>query len=303
MPEVLGEKYSVNPISGLWEKPNRYFGVPWVEQHSVPRLDLKPHTNAIHKVPVADGRLTLDFYAQLNPSDYLAVVFHGANSARAYSYPRFERIQTLLPTAPAFLSFADPTIRLSKELELSWYAGSSYYDPIDDIVGVVEEARNHVGAKYVIFIGGSGGGLPALRLSAQVPDSTAFTQSTATAIRNSLPKSVDKYFRIAWPGEDKEEVLRRYPHRFDMVQLYADLNPSNRVYMLQNSHDRAYLENHYEPFKSIYLHGSRSGETEDGSKMFVLDASERTTHGPPSPDEWVMHWERALMLMRAPNAL
>lgn len=286
---------TTNTLTGLEQTHNHYFDVPWVRQKSLEGLRLDGHDSALHRVP-SHGKFTIDFFAKLLPADELVVTFHGANMAR-HSYPRFERIQSFRDDAPALLAFADPTLAYKKGLLLTWYIGGPGWDPALEMVEIVKRAMTECGAKHVLFVGGSGGGHAALRLSARMDDSTAFVQSPTTDIENSIPGTVEQYFRSVWPGREGRSVIESDPTRFSMPALYRATHPQNYVYYLQNLNDPSFIKEHYRPLKDVYLHaGIACGGSTDGRKQFVLYDSELERHGPPTPREFNYHLHQARSL-------
>ncbi len=211
-----------------------------------------------------------------------------------HSYPRFERIQSLRGDSPGLLAFADPTLLYKKGLLLTWYVGGPGWDPAQEMAEIVRQAMAVCGATHVLFVGGSGGGHAALRLSAMMENSTAFVQSPTTDIEKSIAGTVDQYFRTVWPGRERRHVIESHATRFSIPALYSATHPRNNVYYLQNLNDPTFIREHYRPLKNVYLDGvAASGTSADGSKDFVLYDSELERHGPPTPNEFNYHLKLA----------
>src|SRR5699024_7275063 len=142
-------------------------------------------------------------------------------------YPFFTRIATFRKTRFAFMAFADSTIMMdkSREMLLSWFAGGPDFDPAPFIIRAIRRAIGKTGSKHVVFVGGSGGGLAALRLSAMMPGSLAYLHEGTTNIAHSSPVSVSRYFERIWPGWSQEQLLHALPERFDMVRYYRAAQP------------------------------------------------------------------------------
>lgn len=290
----------VNPKSGLQEEWDDHFQVPSVKQRSISSLRFNGQSTAVHTVPLANG-LTLDFYARLGAADELAVTFHGAYRKDKYLYPRFERVQSLEKLFPAHIAFADPTLRMdrSKSMLLSWYLGGPGWDPMDDIFKVIARAKGRSGAKHVVFIGGSGGGHTALRLSAHFPGSLAYVQAPATDIHRCFPTAKKNYFSTVWPGWDPEKLLDAFPERFNMPALYRRRPMDNFVYYAQSTRDPHYLDTHFEPFRAA-LGATPTGEEEPrGKRWLALYEGEKEGHGAMTPPEFREHLARALTWWRA----
>lgn len=289
-----------NPKSGLVEDWDDHFAVPAVRQRSINALRFNGQSTAVHRVPLENG-LTLDFYARLGRSDELVLTFHGAYRKDNYRYPRFERVQSLTNVFPAHIAFADPTLRLdrSKKMLLSWYLGGPGWDPMEDILKVIQRARGRTGSKHVLCIGGSGGGFAALRLSAHIPGSLAYVQAPATDIHNCFPTAKKNYFDAVWPGWDADALLDAFPERFNMPRLYRRRPTENFIYYAQSTRDPHYISTHFEPFRSALGATPTNDEEPPGRRWLAMYEGVQEGHGAMTPPEFSAHLERALAWWRA----
>lgn len=294
-----GDVAKINPRTGLRETRHELYGVPEVRQRGIGRLTFAGQSTAVHKVPLRNG-LTLDFFAKLKPSEELIVTLPGAASPTKNIYPLFARVSTFRRSAPAFMAFADPTIMLDskREMLLSWFLGGPDFDPAPLILQAIRRAQGKTGAKHIVFVGGSGGGHPALRLSAMVPGSMAYVHEGATNIARSLPSSVDRYFEKAWAGWDQKALLHALPERFDMVRHYERSQPRNFVYHAQSVDDARFKEDHYFPFKDVHGVTADSGVSGSRSRHFVLYKGEIPGHGKVTAEEFRRHYGAAVSLWR-----
>lgn len=298
--EETRPQVDVNPITGLKERKHAFYKVPIVTQLSIGALKFNGQQTAVHSVPIGSGK-TLDFFAKLGRSDELIVTFMGANTKDKNFYPRFSRVATFGPRAAAFMAFADPTLKLdaTREMLLSWYLGGPEFDPAVTILKAIQKAKGKTGAKHVIFVGGSGGGFAALRLSSMVSGSMAYVQESATNIANSFPHAVTKYFDTMWPSYEATALLSEKPERFDMARHYAAADPRNYVYFAQSSHDDHYIKRHYSPFKDAVGVPGLEGISADGKRRFVLYKGTIVGHGNITSEEFWAHFDSALQEWRA----
>lgn len=291
---------TTNPHTGLRETWNDFYDVPLVHQKSLRALRLNGQATAVHTAPIGGG-LTLDFYAHLKRSDELIVTFPGAARPGKNIYPLFARVATFRALkSPAFMSFADPTIQMDpdREVLLSWFLGSPDLDPAPLVLQAIRKAQGKTGAKHVVFVGGSGGGFPALRMSALVPGSMAYLHEGTTSIARTLPVSSERYFSKLWPGWDREKLIHAFPHRFDMVRHYREFQPENFVYFAQSEGDRRFREGHYVPLKEAMGVKTDSGATRSGSRHFTLYKGEVKGHGKVTPKEFRHHFGNAMQAWR-----
>lgn len=292
--------FSINEKTGLKEGHHAFFGVPQVWQKGINTIRVDGQVRAVHTVPLRNG-LTLDFFVQASKSEELFIALHGANRREKNVYPRFERVASLRKTAPALVAFADPSLLLDEERKmlLSWYLGGPGWDPLHDMMKVINKVMGKSGAKRVIFVGGSGGGFAALRASAMIPDSMAFVQAPQTILARYIPHVVEQYFETAWKGWDMPQLLQAFPERFDMVRHYQQRLPNNYVYYMVSSSDPSHVTGHYDPFKAIYGVSEASGYDRSGRKRFVQYEGKVPGHGAVTNAEFEYHLHEALTLFRS----
>lgn len=291
----------MNPATGLRETWNDFYNVPVVQQKSIGQLRFNGQATAVHTVPL-EGGLTLDFFAQLKRSDELVVTFPGAARPGKNIYPMFARVATFRASrTPAFMAFADPTIPMdpNRELLLGWFLGGPGFDPAFPIIQAIRKAQGKTGAKHVVFVGGSGGGFAALRLSSMVPGSMAYLHEGTTSIAQALPVQSERYFSTAWPGWDVEKLLDAFPERFDMVRHYRRRPIQNFVYFAQSEDDSRFRENHYVPLKNAMGVEGDAGVSRSGRRHFVLYKGEVKGHGKVTPAEFRHHFGNAMQAWRA----
>lgn len=291
---------TTNPRTGLRETWNDFYNVPLVHQKSLGGLRLNGQATAVHTAPIGGG-LTLDFFAHLKRSDELIVTFPGAARPGKNIYPLFARVATFRALkSPAFMSFADPTVLMDpdRELLLSWFLGSPELDPAPLMLRAIRRAQGKTGAKHVVFVGGSGGGFPALRMSSLVPGSMAYLHEGTTSISRTLPAVSERYFSKLWPGWDQEQLIRAFPQRFDMVRHYRQYPIDNFVYFAQSEDDRRFREDHYAPLKDAMGVTGPAGVSRAGNRHFALYKGKVKGHGKVTPEEFRNHFEIAMRSWR-----
>lgn len=296
---MQGESPVVNPTTGLREGWDSYYKVPVVHQSGIDQLNFNGNSSGVHSVPLGAG-LTLDFFAKLDPASELVVTFTGSIPKGKRLYPNFWRVSTFRRSSSALLSFADPSLLLdpSEQMRVAWYLGGASLDPGPLMLEVVRRAQQKAGAKHVVFVGGSGGGLPALRLSSMLPGSLAYLHEGATNVLKSIPLSVERYFKTAWPAEDYCNLVAAHPERFDMVSHYAKSSPRNLVYAVQSEDDLRFRRDHYTPFREAMQVDGEQGVSSEGDRHFILYKGEVAGHGKVTPGEFAYHHGRARGLWR-----
>lgn len=174
----------------------------------------------------------------------LVVVFHGATE-KDFRLP-FLSGQTVtagLPVSKLFLS--DPSLYLSPDLALCWFAGNEYQPNLmGDLRSIINKVLAVTGGDRVITIGGSGGGYASLRMAMALgPKAAAVVMNPQTDPRRYLPHVVTAYSTLAWP-------TRGLPDGLDLCTtlggLTAETSPT--FYYLQNSQDLSHVHGHLDPF-------------------------------------------------------
>lgn len=247
--------------------------------------------------PIPDGP-HLQAYGRVQPSRVLRVVFHGAVRAETDRYPRFDRISTMMRTQDSFVSIADPTLAENPDLTLAWYAGTSRWDPTPLIDELIQRAMKQSGAEEVWFIGGSGGGLAAMRHARLVDGALVFAFSPQTDASEYRGRSFPLLLETCFDGLDVETAKAEYPGRFEVVSSYSQ-GTSAWIYYLQNLTDPGHITDHYLPFLHALGITEACGDSADGRVRAALIAQKREGHGPPLPEEFEDHLARAVDFLHA----
>ncbi|XAS71237.1 hypothetical protein VUN82_19445 [Micrococcaceae bacterium Sec5.1] len=182
-------------------------------------------------------------------ADTTVVFFHGAIEPH-YRVPVLtgQGISNGLNANRVFVS--DPSLYLSSELALAWYAGNHKQDLQSLLLRVISHVVSSHGAKRVIYFGGSGGGFASLYYSSQTPGSAAVVYNPQTDITKYHSRAVRSFAQIAYGiPEDEYDPLSSIRNRpvTNLCPLYA--KPlANKVYYMQNSNDQYHVKRHMEPF-------------------------------------------------------
>lgn len=287
---------TINAQTGLEESWHDRFNIPEVHQKGLEGIRFDPHPVAIHKVPI-DEVPSLDYYVKLAPAEELYVSLQGAVTPGKVRYPSFWRVMSMRHRVPAFMAIADPTLQLSDDeaFGLAWYTGGPGWDPMPQLARIVQQAMDHVGAKRVMFLGGSGGGFASLRLATLFPGSMAFAQDPQTAVIDYSPVHQNRLMRAAWNGADREAVIAEHPDRFDVRHVYSTQEPANFVYYRQSTSD-SHMRTHCEPFIEAV---TETDAMRAGRIRFAIEAGEREGHGAITEAEFDRHFNAAVSWWRA----
>lgn len=254
--------------------------------------------------PLPDG-LPLEALLVNKASDVLVVSLHGATDRAKYSVPRFEWLKSLLNTEYSAFYLSDPTLRVREDLQLAWYTGSAELDLYPILAEWARRAADAVGAKGVLFVGSSGGGLAALQVSTYVPGSMALPFSCQTSIANYLiggtrmsaqREYVSAVMPHLAPGGEwslKPDVDWSLPLGERSSALVRYTKPQqNFVHYVQNTRDYPHMEQHYEPFRKVI----EAGPNKDRVRFDLYDGPEN--HNPPWPDVFSSRLDAAASWLR-----
>lgn len=226
-------------------------------------------------------------------SDVLVVSFHGALMRKKYHLPRFEWLSTLRNAPFSSMFVSDPSLHLSKTLQLAWFTGWREVDIHKLIAEWAQRVAEASGASRIIFTGSSGGGFASLQTSHYVPGSIAApfnaqTDIAAYLVAGSKYTAQLQYLEAVWPDvysklknktEPEPEWKLFIDDRVSAVDRYRT-GMNNYIYFTQNTNDFHY-ENHFAPLKQAILRSHNHGR-------FVENLYEgEHSHRPPSKERFL----------------
>ena len=195
--------------------------------------------------------MVFDCLLQRKNSPNLLVTFSGAlapGKRASVTFPIFSGTGIAKDLNCSVLSIADPTLVLSRDLSLAWYAGCLGLNLPALIVSVVQHISNSLGTSSIFLLGGSGGGFAALNTSLRLPQSTVICMNPQTNIA-AYYKNFTSQFSKACFGRTNFELVpneHKVRHRTNLLNLYKK-NHNNNIFYLQNLSD-SHLQTHAIPF-------------------------------------------------------
>lgn len=225
-------------------------------------------------VSISESGIPIDLLNSNVGSDTTIVLFHGAiEPERSLPVLTSQGVSTAVGANRVFIS--DPSLYLSQELRLGWYAGSSAQPNLQDqVYRIIERIIASHGARRVVFFGGSGGGFASLYFAARFPNSAAVVFNPQTNIAKHNGISVQKYANIAYGvpiGSSSPVSEITPPPVTNVCELYSDLTNGFVIY-IQNLNDEFHVNNHMRPFLDAVHH-----ET----PVFTIQDSWEEGHAPP----------------------
>lgn len=174
--------------------------------------------------------------------DDTLVSFHAAMSPAKFTLPVFTgvSISEHLPVNRLFL--CDPSLYISANLSLAWFAGSSRQPTLQkDITDIIRGLGSETGR--TICFGASGGGFASLYYASRLPRALAVPVNPQTSLAKYNQIIVERYLKLAWQGE----ALDGIPITHDLIDAYA-AGGDTSVRYIQNTGDSSHMSNHFEPF-------------------------------------------------------
>ncbi len=197
---------------------------------------------------VSDGPLPIDMHFTAKDSRTMIVVLHGA-AERKVRLPWLSGQGVTKGLVSNRLFISDPSMYLSPEMNLSWFAGN-YAQPTlqHTLVQIIGHAARLSGSDRLVFLGGSGGGFAALTLSYAFPGSLAVVMNPQINLLRYQQAAVDRYLLHCWNGAPFSALP---PHIItDLHDLYGRHVP-NTVAYLQNDDDKSHIDKHLHPLLDI----------------------------------------------------
>lgn len=201
-------------------------------------------------ITIANGTQPMDVLNINAGSDTTIVCFHGA-AEREIRLPWHIAQGVTSSTGMNRIFLSDPTLYKSKELGLSWYAGSLETPRLQEILaGIVAKIVESTGGTNLIFFGSSGGGFASLEMSRRFPGSLALTMNPQTSLGKYFPTAIGRYLEYGWNGEVEhlDDLPDTVSH--DLTKVYEG-GFSNHVAMIQNARDWYHIGNHQIPFLNV----------------------------------------------------
>lgn len=182
------------------------------------------------------------------------VGFSGALSSRNEKIlpPFFSFLNIAKENGSPYMLVSDPSLYLSKDLKLAWYAGNERYLNLQkDIAIIINKLSIHFNSSPVLA-GGSGGGFASLAVSSYINVThSIFVWNPQTNIENYYKRFVEDYIKSAFP-EHKGLELKKALNSIQLKKVLTDIssvsiNSRAKLLYVQNYSDW-HRETHTKPF-------------------------------------------------------
>ena len=236
----------------------------------------------------------IDLHLRIRPSLPMVVFFNGNTPRdRVVELPAFSGLGILPGEAMVTrLCISDPTLHLSRDLCLSWYAGSRFQDLRSIIQRILARIIHVAQPSRVLFAGGSGGGFASLIHASSFPESLAFVWNPQTDIRRYNPEQVVHYAGTAFSRTaSPEDAMALLSQKIQCAAAPLYGSRRNHLLYLQNASDW-HTDAHLVPFLAelglaLDVERPRNGdrvELRPRDDLHVLLGSWGEGHVPPPKD-------------------
>jgi len=199
-------------------------------------------TNGV--LSISSEQLPIDALFHQGKAPTLFVFFNAALKKGISVLPSFTWRRIAEACTGSRLVISDPTLLLSKDLDLAWYLGTENYPLQEPLARMIRAVMEQSRAKRVVFVGSSGGAFPALLYSQQFTNAAAFVNAPAITIRqHHNMRALKQFCRIAAPHLGLNGMRATLDIR-DIVKGKL----ANPVIITQNKNDIAYINAHLIPF-------------------------------------------------------
>lgn len=196
---------------------------------------------------IYEAGLPIDILCQNRGFDTTVVFLHGAIDT-SWKLPVAAGIGVSRDVAVNRIFITDPSLNMSKELTLGWFAGNKHQRLQIILTDVIGKILDSFGNQRLAFFGTSGGGFASLYYSAQFDDSLAIAVNPQTSIERHTVSAVRRYTEACF-GDYGGNPTPGLPYDIttDLVELYSSPVRNTIAYM-QNSTDKLHIRIHEQPF-------------------------------------------------------
>lgn len=214
----------------------------------------KEWNEGVHSISLVDGNV-LDVYlsSAINGRSVhrtLPVFFSGALTNREGTKPPYFSGATLgTQLAVPYMAISDPTLNVSGEIGLAWYAGYEGGNIQDSISELLESLADHA-SMHLLLIGGSGGGFASMYYASRLGSkASAFVWNPQTSITDYVPSTVHGFLKVALPNHEVGSLAQDSEAKLSAVGMTSknvDFH-GHRLLYLQNYNDW-HVKSHLAPY-------------------------------------------------------
>lgn len=198
-------------------------------------------------ITIHESGLPIDILSQNRGHDTTIIFLHGAIDS-SWRLPVAAGLGVSRDVEVNRIFVTDPSLYMSKDLTLGWFAGNRHQRLQPILVDVLNKIVESFGSQRIVFFGTSGGGFASLYYSAQFKGSMAIAVNPQTAIERHTPSAVQRYTDACFENVGAQPSLNLpYDVTTDLIEIYS--HPvDNTVAYMQNATDDYHIRVHESPF-------------------------------------------------------
>lgn len=232
-------KHKVNSHADLHRSLDRWSKFTYYNHDSLKDFIGHDLHNGLHSIDL--GSAPLDFVVKGVKGSPLVICLDGNSPRSEDRRPPFFSGFGIMPTTIeiSHVSVSDPSLSLSSDLTLAWYAGSSDIDLQSLLPQVFNHIIDQLEPTSIFFFGGSGGGFASMIYASLIPDSVALVWNPQTDLTKYNPAHVLKYAKDAFSFDGTIQEVTKKLQESTLCELQCEVNriTSSRIIYLQNLSD------------------------------------------------------------------
>ncbi|XUO88184.1 hypothetical protein RVM26_03545 [Halomonas sp. KM072] len=249
--ELLCSSSASTPVYNI----NRWGGVSFFSFEDF--ISLEKISDGCVKVELEGGSVDffIDGVGRAKNYNSALVCFSGAVPNRSTkSAPFFSGVNVAKDLDMPLISVSDPSLALSSNLALSWYAGNYQLNDLPDkIAKILDQISRLIKCKLILF-GGSGGGFAVLSVIHKLScEAAGAVWNPQVSITRYNKRAVENYLNICFPSINNEsdmyKCFQKTGVEHDLHVVFASEFQKNvNVLYIQNEGDSHHMEKHAMPF-------------------------------------------------------
>lgn len=220
----------------------------------------------------------LDLYFVPSEERRALIFSPGYLDRKTFSVPYFQRTSWLQRLGGVGISLTDPTLKLSEDFGVGWFAGTQKCHYLPEIAEFLSRLLMELGVpnERTLFFGSSAGGFASIGFAAHLPGSLAFAVNPQTnLLRFHALGEIANLTRHGFGGMSVMGLEARFKSRFHLASLLRQSGHVPHSLIWQNIYDNYHYDRHVIPFLSELtdLHPARI--------RLEIGADEALGHNPP----------------------
>ncbi|WP_163580509.1 glycosyl transferase family 2 [Gracilibacillus saliphilus] len=244
-----------------------------------------------------DG-IHFEFLLKTNKDNDKAIVLgSGAYDANSELQPPiFQRHKWIGDFDENLIYYNDPTLYHGK-INIGWGFGREDVHYLEEISTIIKYLlmNLNIALNKTLLYGSSAGGFMSLMLGGLLKEPTVLVNNPQTIVWNYYERHVNAMFNSTLPDMNREDIIKNYKERLNVINLYKEKEFVPRIIYLQNISSYRDITHHLDPF----ILGLKDIDAINFNEKIevILYADKKSGHNPLKKKETLKHIEKALHLL------